>query len=120
MEAWFIDIKKYFQIYNYSSNMKVRMEYCNLKGKASIWWKNLKISHGLKEKNLEWSEFKKLFKKQYLSERFYERNSKEIYELKLGHMTMEDLINKFLYLLRFMSYIKDEKVKIQQFLRFLP
>jgi hypothetical protein len=25
VEAWLLDIKKYFQIYNYSSNMKVRM-----------------------------------------------------------------------------------------------
>ena len=36
-EAWLLDIKKYFQIYNYSSNMKVRMAVYNLKGKASIW-----------------------------------------------------------------------------------
>jgi hypothetical protein len=24
-EAWLLDIKKYFQIYNYSNNMKVKM-----------------------------------------------------------------------------------------------
>ena len=35
-EAWLLDIKKYFQIYNYSSNMKVCMAIYNLKGKASI------------------------------------------------------------------------------------
>ena len=60
---WLFNIKKYFQVYNYSSNMKVRMTVYNLKGKANIWWMDLNISHGLKEKNLEWSEFKKLFKK---------------------------------------------------------
>jgi len=75
-EAWLLDIKKYFQIYNYSSNMKFRMAVYNLKGKASIWWQDLKISHGLKEKNLEWVEFKRLFKKQYLSESYYERKTK--------------------------------------------
>jgi hypothetical protein len=37
-EAWLLDIKKYFQIYNYSNNMNVRMAIYNLKGKASIWW----------------------------------------------------------------------------------
>ena len=37
-EAWLLDIKKYFQIYNYSSNMKVRMAIYNLKQRASIWW----------------------------------------------------------------------------------
>ena len=51
-EAWLLEIKKYVQIYNYSSNMKVRMEIYDLKGKATIWWHDLKISHRLKEKNL--------------------------------------------------------------------
>ena len=39
------------------------MAIYNLKGKASIWWQDIKISQGLKEKNLEWAEFKILFKK---------------------------------------------------------
>ena len=76
--------------------MKVIMEVYNLKGKVGSWWKDLKISHGLKEKNLEWLEFKKLFKNQYLWECYYEWKAKEWYELKLGKITMEDLINKFL------------------------
>jgi hypothetical protein len=76
VEAWLLDIKKYFQIYNYSNNMKVIMAIYNLKGKANIWWQDLKLAKGLKEKQLEWSNFKKYFKKQYLSERYYERNMK--------------------------------------------
>jgi hypothetical protein len=35
-------------------------------------------------------------------------------------MTMEDLINKFLELLRFVPYIHEDKVKIERFLSFLP
>jgi hypothetical protein len=35
-------------------------------------------------------------------------------------MTMEDLINKFLELLRFVPYIREDKVKIQLFLSYLP
>jgi hypothetical protein len=66
-KAWLLDLKKYFQIYNYSSNMKVRMTIYNLKGKASIWWKELKLAKVLKEKHMEWSDFHKYFKKQYLS-----------------------------------------------------
>ena len=31
-------------------------------------------------------------------------------------MVMEDLSNKFLYMLRFMPYIKEEKVRVQRFL----
>ena len=71
--------------------MKVQMEIYNLKGKASIWWKDLNILHGIKEKNMEWAKFKKLFKKQYLSKSYYERKTKEFYELILGQMTMEDV-----------------------------
>ena len=69
---------------------------------------------------MEWSESKKLFKKQYFSESYYEKNTKEFYELKLDQMTMEDLINKFLDMLQFVPYIKEEKVKVQQFLSCLP
>ena len=56
--------------------MKVRMEVYNIKGKASIWWQDLKILHGIKEKNMEWEKFKRLLKKQYLSESYYERKTK--------------------------------------------
>ncbi|MCZ2221966.1 retrotransposon gag domain-containing protein, partial [Corynebacterium pilbarense] len=80
----------------------------------------LKLAKGLKEKELEWSDFKKCFKKQYLSESYYERNTNEFYELLLGQMIMEDLINKFPELLRFVPYIQEDKVKIQRFLSCLP
>ena len=72
VEAWILDIKKYFHIYNSSSNMKVSMAIYNLNGKSSIWWQDLKLAKGLKEKQMEWSDCKKYFKKQYLSERYYE------------------------------------------------
>ena len=35
-------------------------------------------------------------------------------------MTMEDLINKFLDVLQFGPYIKEEKVKLHRFLSFFP
>jgi hypothetical protein len=69
---------------------------------------------------MEWSEFKNYCKKKYLLESYYERKTKEFYELILGKMAMDDLINKFLDLLRFLPYIKEDKVKIQRFLIFLP
>jgi len=48
VEGWMLDIKKHFHIYNYYSNMKVRMAIYDLKGKASIWWQDLKLAKGLK------------------------------------------------------------------------
>ena len=66
---------------------------------------DLKLDKGLKEKQFEWSDFKKYFKKQYLSESYYERKTIEFYTIRLGEMMMEDLINKFLELLRSAPYI---------------
>ena len=40
--------------------------------------------------------------------------------MKLKQHTMEEYANKFLKLLRYVRYIKDEKVKIQRFLSGLP
>jgi hypothetical protein len=61
--------------------MKVKMAIYNMKVKSSIWCQDMKLGKGLKEKHMEWLEFKKYFKKQYLSVSFYERKTKEFYEL---------------------------------------
>ena len=71
-------------------------------------------------KNVNWSTFKRYFKKKFLSKQFYEERAKEFYELKLGSMTMKDLNNKFLSLLRYVPYIVDEKPKVYRFLNCLP
>ena len=44
----------------------------------------------------------------------------EFFELKLGSMTMEAYEKKFLELLNYADFIKDEKVKIQRLLSDLP
>ena len=41
-ESWISGMKKYFQIYNYSNQLKARMAIYNLTGKADIWWQDLK------------------------------------------------------------------------------
>jgi hypothetical protein len=92
--------------------MKVRMAIYNLKGKESVWWQDLMLGKSLKEKWMDWSDFKKYFKKKYLFERYYERKTKECYEIRLSQMTMDDMINKFLESLRFVPYIREDKLKI--------
>ena len=44
----------------------------------------------------------------------------EFFELKLGNLTMDAYEKKFLELLTYANYIKDEKVKIQIYLSVLP
>ena len=65
---------------------------------------------------LDCVEFKRLFKEKYLSERFYDKKIKEFHELKMGSMTMNVMITKFLELLHYVPYIKEEKIKIQRYL----
>ena len=64
---------------------------------------------------LSWHEFKRFFQKKYLLERYYDRKSKDLYELKMGSMTDEEYTTKFLELLRYVPYLKDEKAKVQIF-----
>ena len=80
----------------------------------------MKRVKGIKEKNVNWSTFKLYFKNKFLFELYYEERVKEFYDLKLGSMTMKDLNNKFLSLLRYVPYLVDEKPKVQRFLSCLP
>jgi hypothetical protein len=45
---------------------------------------------------------------------------KEFFELKLGSMKMEEYEKRFFELLKYVDFIKDEKIKIQIFLSRLP
>ena len=67
-ESWLSGMKKYFQIYNYSNQLKARMIIYNLSGKADIWWQDLKRVKGIKEKVVNWSNFKRYFKNKFMSE----------------------------------------------------
>jgi hypothetical protein len=55
-----------------------------------------------------------------LLERYFDEKAKEFYELKLGQLTIEEYVNKFLDLLRYVPYIKAEKAKAQRFISGLP
>ena len=92
----------------------------NLNGKASIWWEDLKNMKGVHEEDLSWKRFEKYFRKKYLLERYFNKKDKEFYELKLGKLTIEEYVNRFLDLLRYVPYIKVEKEKVQRFISGLP
>jgi hypothetical protein len=49
----------------------------------------VQVQH-IKEKNVTRKEFKKYFKNRYLTKRYYDRNMKEFFELKLGNMTIDE------------------------------
>jgi hypothetical protein len=37
-ETWLLNMRKYFQLHNYSSYTEGRISIFQLKGKASMWW----------------------------------------------------------------------------------
>ena len=71
-------------------------------------------------REIGWSKFRKIFQEKYMSEIFFNRKVKEFHELRMGSMTMDSFINRFLDMLHYVPYIKDGKVKIQQFLGCIP
>ena len=112
-EEWLLEMSKYFQVHNYSSEMKARVAIYNLNGKATRWWRDLKHTKKYELREVCWDTFRKLFQEKYMSERFFDRKVKEFHELRMGSMTMDAFINKFLNLLHYVPYIKEEKVMIQ-------
>jgi hypothetical protein len=119
-EAWLLELKKYFRVHDFSENLKARVATFNLIRKASICWEDLKNVKGVCEEDLSWKQFEKYFWKKYLSKKYFDEKTKEFYELKLGKQTIEEYANKFLDLLRYVPYIKEEKAKVQRFISGLP
>lgn len=72
----------------------------------------MKCVKGIRVEELSWHDFKRLFRNKYLPKIYYEGKFKEFYELKIGSMTDEEYMTKFLELLRYVPYLKDEKTKI--------
>ena len=93
--------------------MKARVSIFNLNGRAPIWWEHFKQVKRISERRLKWKQFKNYFKQKYLSDRYYDDKIKEFHELRLRQQIMEEYANNFLELLRYVWYIRDEKVKVQ-------
>ena len=113
-------MSNYFQVHSYSSVMQARLAIYNLNGKAARWWRYLNHTKKDELREIRWENFQNIFQEKYMSERFFDCKVKEFHELRMGSMTMDAFINRFLDLLHYVSYIKEEKVKIQQFLGCLP
>ena len=109
-------MRNYFQLHNYSSYAEGRIVIYQLKGKASMWWDHLVQVQHIKEKSVTWREFKKYFEKKYLTKRYYDKKMKEFFELNLGSMKIDEYERRFLELLKYVPFIKDEIVKIQRYL----
>lgn len=68
------------------------------------------------EDDLTWHAFERLFKKKYLSERYYDDRAKEFYELQMGSMSNEEYTRIFLELLRYVPYLREEKTEVHRYI----
>ena len=57
-------------------------------------------------------EIEKFFQRKYISKHCYERKMYNFFELKSDNMTIEEYGQKFIKLLRYVYFLKDEKLKI--------
>jgi hypothetical protein len=104
----------------YPSQVEARIATYHLQGKETMWWDQFKQAKNLDEKRISWRQFKGYFQEKYFPEHYYKRKMKELFELKLGTMIMNEYEKRFFELLKYVDFIKDEKVKIQRFLSGLP
>ena len=85
---------KYFQVYEYGSNLKTILVIYQLEGKSTLWWEETKMVHVLDEKIVTWEDFKTKFKSTYVNERYYDEKSKEFHELRLGQLNIDEFVTK--------------------------
>jgi hypothetical protein len=115
-----LGMRKYLQLHNYSVQAEGRISIYQLKGKASMWRDQfVKVQH-IDENKVTWREFKRYFQNKYLTKRYYDKKMKELFKLKLWSMTIDEYERIFLELLKYVAFIKDEKVKIQRYLSGFP
>jgi len=65
---------------------------------------------------LIWDEFERLFKDKYLSKKYYDDKAKGLYKLQMGSMIDDEYNSRFLELLRYAPYLKDEMANFQRFI----
>lgn len=84
----------------------------SLKEKDYIWQEYVKWVRDIRKKESILHEFKRLFRKNYFSKRYYDSKAKDFYELKMGLITDDEYIDNFLELLSYVLYLMDDKAKV--------
>jgi hypothetical protein len=71
----------------------------------------VQVQH-IDEKKVTWRDFKRYFKNKYLTKRYYDKKMKELFELNIESMKIDEYERIFLELLKYVASINDEQVKI--------
>jgi len=80
VEAWILGMNKLFEFHEYIDNMKSKIVIFIFKGKEYTWWEDVNRVRDIRMNDLSWHEFNRIFRKKYLSERYYDSKAIEFYE----------------------------------------
>jgi len=61
----------------------------------------------IKEEELYWRRFERYFMDKYFSKRYYDNKEKVFYEHKLGKLSADEYVSKFLELSRYVPYLNE-------------
>ena len=107
-KMWLLEMKNYPRFHDYSDNQEAWIVIYNIEGKAYKWWKHLNKVKNLNERNISWRSFQKYFKKEYLSQQYYDKNMQEFFVPWLGNMTMKEYEKIFLEMLNYVNFIQEK------------
>jgi hypothetical protein len=65
-----------------------------------MWWDQYVQVQHIDEKKVTWKEFKRYFETKYLTKCYYDRKM-ELFELKIGRMTIDEYERRFLELFKY-------------------
>ena len=75
-KAWILGMNKLFELHEYTDNVKAKISIFSLKGKVNIQWEYVKQVRDIRIDDLSQREFKRIFRKKYLSETYYDSKAK--------------------------------------------
>ncbi|XP_057870685.2 uncharacterized protein LOC131077250 [Cryptomeria japonica] len=110
-------MEKYFEIRDYTENMKFVWGAYQLTGEAISWWENKKAELGLRSNNITWSKFVEVFRQRWLPQLFFEQKLTDFQDLKQGELYVHAYWEKFMHLLKYVPHFQvDKKYKIKKFI----
>lgn len=108
VEAWFIEMEKYFELRNLSNDTKVMWLAYQLIGEATTWWDSKNVEKKLLLGETTWELFLQLLRIKWLPQLFFDKKMTEFQNLIQGNMTIIQYWKEFANLLKYMPHYQED------------
>ncbi|XP_057856841.1 uncharacterized protein LOC131066159 [Cryptomeria japonica] len=109
VEAWVIEMEKYFEFRNMSNETKAVWAAYQLTGEVATWWDNEKYDRKLQPSDITWELFLQSFRKRWLPQLFFDKKMTKFLNLMQGGLTVTQYLENFTNLLKYVpQYLMDE------------